>query len=166
LVDEIFCAVSREEDLLRPVAKWLRNAGFQPFMEVPLGRRRIDVLGHKRSGPGGYPKLMAVELKNDDRQFARAIDQLGTFAEYVNTVYVACTPAFAAEYLERNAEARGVEHWDADVLERKLAAGGFGLLVVERESVFEVLRPVERTPSEANVSLAVKGLSNVRLVEC
>jgi len=109
---------------------------------------------------------MAVELKNDDIQFARGIDQMGTFAEYAHTVYLACTPAFCAEYLDRNAESRGVNHWDPSVLERKLTAAGFGLLIVERDRVFEVLKPTERTPTSANITSAVSGLSSVRRVEC
>jgi hypothetical protein len=166
LVREIFARVSQEEDLLRPVSRWLLNSGFEPYMEVPLGRRRIDVLGHCAGGMGRAPQLKAVELKNDDIQFARGIDQMGTFAEYAHTVYLACTPAFCAEYLDRNAESRGVNHWDPSVLERKLTAGGFGLLIVERDAVFEVIKPTERTPSAPNITTAVNGLASVRRVEC
>ena len=165
-VREIFARVSQEEDLLRPVSRWLLDRGFEPYMEVPLGRRRIDVLGHRGGGIGRSPLLRAVELKNDDIQFARGIDQMGTFAEYAHTVYLACTPAFCAEYLDRNAESRGVNHWDPSVLERKLTVGGFGLLIVERDSVFEVLKPAERTPSSTNITSAVNGLSSVRRVDC
>jgi hypothetical protein len=165
-VREIFARVSQEEDLLRPVSRWLLDRGFEPYMEVPLGRRRIDVLGHRAGGLGRSPSLMAVELKNDDIQFARGIDQMGTFAEYAHTVYLACTPAFCAEYLDRNAESKGVNHWDPSVLERKLTAGGFGLLIVERETVFEVLKPTERTPSAPNITIAVNGCASLRRVEC
>jgi hypothetical protein len=66
LVREVFARVSQEEDLLRPVSRWLLDRGFEPYMEVPLGRRRIDVLGHRAGGIGRSPSLMAVELKNDD----------------------------------------------------------------------------------------------------
>ena len=52
------------------------------------------------------------------------------------------------------------------MLERKLNAGGFGLLIVERDTVFVVLNPTERTPSSANFNIAVNGLSSVRRVEC
>ena len=166
IVREIFARVSQEEDLLRPVAKWLLGREYEPYMEVPLGRRRIDVLGHRAGAMGRSPQLCAVELKNDDNQFARGIDQMGTFAEYAHTVYLACTPAFCAEYLDKNVESRGVRHWDPGVLERKLTSGGFGLLVVERDTVYEVLKPVERAPSPANIAATVKGLSTVRRVEC
>jgi hypothetical protein len=103
-------------------------------------------------------------LKNDYEQFKRAFNQMGTFAEYTNVVYMACTPAFVAEYLDHNESSTG--HWDWDVLERKLTAGGFGLLVVERDQVFEVVKPVERTPSSENSGRAVSALSAVNLIEC
>lgn len=165
-VREIFARISQEEDLLRPVSKWLVGRGYEPYMEVPLGRRRIDVLGHMAGGIGRAASLIGIELKNEDTQFARGIDQMGTFAEYAHAVYLACTPAFCAEYLDRNTESRGVSHWDPGVLERKLNAGGFGLLIVERDTVFVVLNPTERTPSSANFNIAVNGLSSVRRVEC
>jgi hypothetical protein len=166
LVRETFARVSQEEDLLRPVSKWLLGQGYKPFMEVPLGRRRLDVLGHKAGSMGRAASLMAVELKNDDIQFARGIDQMGTFGEYTHPVYLACTPAFCAEYLDRNAESRGVNHWDPGVLDRKLTAGGFGPLIVERDNVSEVIKPTERTPSASNVNMVVSGLTAVRRVEC
>ena len=133
-------------------------------MEISLGLGRADVLGYKKPGFSGSGWLTAVELKNDDDEFARAPDQMGTFAEYANAVYAACTPAFAAEYLDRNE--KSVKHWDPTVLERKLTDGGFGLLIVERDSVFEVIKPAERTPSSSNVSRVVSTLSEVRLIEC
>ena len=155
LVRYHFCDVGREEDLLRPVARWLRSQGYEPYMEIPLGRRRVDALGYKKATVFGSDKLLAVELKNDDLQFRRAADQMATFAEYTNAAYVACTPAFAAEYLERNAESRGVsvKHWDPDLLARRLRDGGIGLLIVEREDVYEVLKPTQRTPSEEKIAV-------------
>jgi hypothetical protein len=166
LVRDIFAGVSQEGDLLRPVSRWLLNRGFEPYMEVPLGRRRIDVLGYRAPGIIHPASLIAVELKNEDSEFGRGIDQMGTFAEYAQTVYLACTPAFCADYLERNAYSRGVNHWDPGVLERKLSAGGFGLLIVERDTVFEGLKPLERAPSSTNFATAVNGLSSVRRVDC
>jgi hypothetical protein len=123
-------------------------------MEIQLGRRRIDVLGYNRRGP----RLTAVELKNTDEEFRRGPDQMGTFAEYAHTVYLACTPAFAADYLERNAEHRAVNHWDHSLLDRKLKQGGFGLLIVERDNVFEVIKPVQQNPKEDRVSKIIASL--------
>jgi len=154
VIEDRFYDVAREEDLRRPVARWLQNRGDEPYMEIQLGRRRIDVLGYNRRGP----LLTAVELKNSDEEFRRGPDQMSSFAEYAHAVYLACTPAFAADYLERNAEHRAVNHWDPTLLDRKLKQGGFGLLIVERDAVFEVIKPVGQNPSPERVSKIINGL--------
>lgn len=154
VIEDKFYDVAREEDLRRPVARWLQSRDEQAYMEIQLGRRRIDVLGYNKRGP----RLTAVELKNSDEEFRRGPDQMGSFAEYAHAVYLACTPAFAADYLERNAEHRAVNHWDPTLLDRKLKQGGFGLLIVERDTVFEVIKPVEQSPSPERVSRIVSGL--------
>ena len=149
-----FYEVAREEDLRRPVARWLQGRGHEPYMEIQLGRRRIDVLGYNKR----ESRLTAVELKNSDEEFRRLPDQMSSFAEYAHAVYLACTPAFAADYLDRNAEHRAVSHWDPTVLDRKLKRAGFGLLIVERDTVFEVIKPVEQNPSPERVSKIISGL--------
>jgi hypothetical protein len=154
VIEDKFYDVAREEDLRRPVARWLQSRDEQPYMEIQLGRRRIDVLGYNTRGP----RLTAVELKNSDEEFRRGPDQMGSFAEYAHAVYLACTPAFAADYLERNAEHRAVNHWDPTLLDRKLKQGGFGLLMVERDNVFEVIKPVEQSPLPERVSKIISGL--------
>ena len=161
---EWFYGVSQEDDLRIPVARWLVRQGLGAYMEIPLGTGRVDVLGYMKPSLASASRLFAIELKNDYEQFKRAFNQMGTFAEYTNVVYMACTPAFVAEYLDHNEGSTG--HWDRDVLERKLAAGGFGLLVVERDQVFEVVKPVERTPSSENSERTVGALSAVNLIEC
>ncbi len=165
VVADKFYDVSREEDLMRPIARWLEARGEDPYMEIQLGRRRIDVLGLKRPGLTGSPRLTAVELKNSDEQFRRGPDQMGTFAEYAHAVYLACTPAFAAEYLERNADHPSVGRWDPTLLDRKLKQGGFGLLIVERDKVFEVIKPVEQTPAEDKVAKVVSTLPALHKIE-
>jgi len=52
-----FYEFAREEDLRRPVARWLKGRSDEPYMEIQLGRHRIDVLGHNTRGP----RLSAVE---------------------------------------------------------------------------------------------------------
>ncbi len=158
VIRDKFYDVAREEDLRRPIARWLEALNETPYMEIQLGRRRIDVLGYKKSGALGSPRLTAVELKNSDEEFRRGPDQMGSFAEYSHAVYLACTAAFAAEYLERNAGHRSVNHWDPTLLDRKLKQGGFGLPIVERDHVFEVVKPVEQTPSAARVATVVSRL--------
>jgi hypothetical protein len=154
VISDKFYDIAREEDLRRPVARWLQARGDEPYMEIQLGRRRIDVLGYSKNGP----RLTAVELKNSDEEFRRGPDQMGSFAEYAHAVYLACTPAFAADYLERNAKHRAVNHWDPTLLDRKLKQGGFGLLIVERDTVFEVIKPIEQTPSPERVAKIIAGL--------
>jgi len=160
VVRDKFCDVAREEDLMRPVARWLQARGDTPYMEIQLGRRRIDVLGYNNKN-----RLTAIELKNSDEQFRRGPDQMATFAEYAHVVYLACTPAFAAEYLERNAENRSVNRWDATLLDRKLKQGGFGLLIVERDHVFEVIKPVEQNPSEERVRRIIHSLPALHKID-
>jgi hypothetical protein len=133
-------------------------------MEIPMGSARVDVLGCRKRGLSGSGSLTAVELKNDYQQFKRALNQVSTFAEYANLVYIACTPAFAADYLDRNENS--VKHWDATAFERKITGGGIGLLIVERDQVFEVVKPIERTPNSTNFSRVVSALSAVNLIEC
>lgn len=165
VIEDKFYCVSREEDLKRPIARWLEARGEEPYMEIQLGRRRIDVLGFKKPGLMGSPRLTAVELKNSDEEFRRGPDQMGTFAEYAHTVYLACTPAFAADYLERSANHRSVNRWDPTLLDRKLKQGGFGLLIVERDNVFEVIKPVEQTPAEEKVAKVVSTLPALHKIE-
>jgi hypothetical protein len=155
VVMDRFYEVAREEDLRRPVGRWLIDRGDEPYMEIQLGRRRIDALGYNK----GTQRLTAVELKNSDAEFRRGPDQMGSFTEYAHTVYLACTPAFAADYLERNADHRAVNHWDPTLLDRKLKQGGFGLLIVERDKVFEIISPVEQTPPPERVAKVIAGLA-------
>jgi len=159
-----FNGVSEEDDLRVPVGRWLRNSGYQPHMEIPLGSARVDVLGYKHSTLSSSERLVAVELKNDLQQFKRALNQMSTFAEYANAVYMACTPDFVAEYLDHNEQSTG--HWDPDALERKLTGNGLGLLIIEKEMVYEVTKPLERTPSSGNRSNVAMALSDVNLIDC
>jgi len=159
-----FCGVSDEADLTIPIARWLKSLGYDPYMEIPMGSGRVDVLGYKKTSLSGLGSLTAIELKNDYGQFKRLLNQASTFAEYSNLVYIACTPAFAADYLDRNENS--VKHWDATAFERKLAGGGIGLLIVEREQVFEVIKPAERIPPSANISRVTSALSAINLIEC
>lgn len=145
LVAEIFNYVKAEKALLSPVAFWLRDERqFSVFTEVPMGAKQIDVLGYSKGTLWGH-NVTGVELKNDLEQFKRGLDQMTTFGQYAEEIYLACTPYMAAEYLSKHADARGVHHWDPDILNKKLRDFGFGLLLVraswETPVVKEVLRP-------------------------
>jgi hypothetical protein len=157
---EIFCGVSRENALAEPVARWLADQGFQPYGEIPMGTKRIDVLGHKKVLLGLSEQLVGVELKNDVSQLQRGLDQMTTFGEYAHAIYLACTPALAAEYLDRHSEGGNVHHWDATVFDRKLEEFGFGLLLVEGQDVYEVIKPRERKPDSRRIKETVASLAD------
>jgi len=71
-----------------------------------------------------------VELKNSEAQLRRGLDQMTAFAEYVNEVWLACTPLMAAEYLHKHTASKTVRRWDPEVLNRKVSEFGSGLLIV------------------------------------
>lgn len=161
---EIFSVVPREDMLLKPVSRWLKSRGLDPYKEVPMGRVRIDVLGHQPGGFFSSETLVGVELKNDDSQLKRGLDQLFTVSEYVHQIYLACTPALAIDCLHRHAEAHSVQHWDSGILERKLKTIGCGLLIVEGQDVTEVVRPREGSPRSSMFEIAKSGLKRNLLV--
>lgn len=141
ILDVIFSAVRREADLYEPVATWLKGQELQTFAEVPMGRCRCDVVGYREGNWLRSESIVAVELKAADEQMKRGLDQMATYRAYAHRVYMACTPAEIAEYLDLHAEARGVKHWDGEALYRKLRDHGYGLLVVEGARAFEFLTP-------------------------
>jgi len=150
---DMFSNVRRECDLLNPVGKWLRRQGLEAHAEIPMGRKRTDVVGYRPPRLGGLlsPTLVAVELKNEMKEMERAIDQMTSYADYAHCVYLACTPAMAAEYLEAHADARGVKHWDSEVLDRKLKKLGFGLLLIEGSEISEYRKPRENQVPKKNI---------------
>jgi len=160
----IFSDVKKEADLLPPVAEWLRTKGGDVYAEVPLGRCRVDALSHREGGFFRSARVVAVELKDDDHQIKRGLDQMVTYRDYAHVVYMACTPAAIADQLNRHAEGRGVHHWDADVMYRRVRDLGFGLLVVEGNKVFEFIEPSESAPAEKKLTELTTSLKKARRV--
>jgi len=159
VIGEFFFDVKKEADLLAPVASWLTKKGYDAYAEIPLGVKRVDVLGHKNGFLSGN-HLIAIELKNEKTQFERALDQMTTFGQYAHKTYLACTPALAADYLDRHSCARGVKHWDGRVFETKLRDFGVGLLLVEGNRVCEVIKPNEEEElKEGKLKEALSALS-------
>jgi hypothetical protein len=106
-------------------------------------------------------RLVAVEAINDAREIDDALVRLKALDDRVHAMYLACTPAVAAEYLHLQATAGGpAARWDADALRRKLQAPGVGLLVVEGDAVAQVLLPQERKPNSAKVAELAATLSS------
>jgi hypothetical protein len=144
-----FSPVKKEADLLTPIAAWLgAQGGLDVFKEVPMGTKRVDLLGYRKGGFFRSDSAVAVELKNDIEQLKRGLDQMSTFSEYAHRVYLACTPLMAAQYLQKHAEARTVRHWDPDVLNNKLRKVGIGLLLVRDKDIEEVIPPRDSTPND------------------
>lgn len=161
-VNAMFSAAKKEADLALPVANWLRNQGLKVYAEVPMGTKRPDLIGFKEGGWLSSTRLVSVELKNECGQLKRGLDQMTTFGEYSRHVYLACTPAMAAEYLNAHASSRSVRHWDPEVLNNKLREFGFGLLLVMSGSggpfAIEVLGPREREPKAVKVTEVIEVL--------
>lgn len=139
-VKMLWPSVKKEADLLAPVAAHYRTEKYEVYREIPMGRKRVDILCHKPAGFLRAEHLIAIELKNSLAELKRGIDQLTTFADYAHSVYLACTPALAVEFLTDHASARGVHKWDPKALENKLSRAGIGLLIVRENDVFEVAR--------------------------
>ncbi len=161
---ELWSDVPTEACLAGPVARWLKTVGVDTYAEVPLGTKRADVLGFRKGGLLSGSRSIVVELKNEHEQMKRGLDQMTTFAQYGHETYLACTPFFAAHFLDRHAEGQKVKHWDPAVLREKLAAFGFGLLLVEGEHVFEVMRPERRTPTPGKLAEVEFALRTARRI--
>lgn len=146
---EVFYNPKKETDLAKPVAAWLAERGLKVYAEVATGTKRPDMIGYKEGGWLSSPRVVTVELKNDVGQLKRGLDQMTTFGEYSNQVYLACSAAMAADYLGKHASAHSVKHWDPEVLNNKLRAFGFGLLLIwTHDMAIEVLAPTERSPAK------------------
>jgi hypothetical protein len=160
VLKDLFHARSRENELLEPVAIWLRSQGFDASDEVSIGKKRADVVGHRAPSFGGLVsrKIIAVELKNDVKEFERAMDQMSTYRQYAHEVYLACPPAMAMQYLEEHALARGVNAWNTRILDEKLSGVGLGLLLVERDGVSVHLAARGADLSPPNIAELVRTL--------
>lgn len=155
---ELFHGRKTEGELKSPVAAWLKARGMVAFDEVPMGTKRPDVVGHASGGWFSSERVLAIELKNDVEQLKRGLDQMTTFGQYSHAVYLGCTPHMAAEYLNRHGSARNVTRWDARVLESKVKAFGFGLLLVAGDDVHEVVAPRVHEPDGTKVREVVASL--------
>ncbi len=126
-----------------------------------MGTSRVDVLGSKKGGWLSATEIVAVELKNDLAQMKRGLDQMTNYADYAHRVYLAITPFLAAAYLDSHSEGlQGPPLGCGCVLDRKLEQFGFGLLLVEGNSVYEHRQAKPRVPHAKKlqeVELALRG---------
>jgi len=145
----VFPSARREAELTGPVVNWLRTKCDSVYEEVPMGTSRADVVGYRPpfsifGAPLTVPTVVTVELKNQLGQLTRGLDQMTTYRDYSTSVYLACTPRLAVDYLKKHANSPGIRRWEPDALEHKLKSFGFGLLLIEGEEVTEVRPPKSR----------------------
>lgn len=133
------------------------------FRPSPLdGRSNGAVIGYRKRGLLRSARVVAVELKNELEQLKRGLDQMTTFADYAHVVYLACTPALGAAFLDSHAEGRGVRSWDPDLLTKKLNSFGFGLLLVEGRDVNEIVEPVARDVAKDKLAEVVASMAEMK----
>jgi hypothetical protein len=140
----LFSDVADKNDLAPAIRMWLNVMGFVEYKDAPDGLPKVDVLAYQAGRLMTKPRIVGIELHNDLSELEPALARMNVVAPYTNVMYLACTPAFAAEFLLANANAPNAERWNPSALRDKLAALGFGLFIVEGEAVSESLAPRER----------------------
>ena len=145
----LFNEVARKEDLAEAITLWLGVLGFNVYKGLSAEMPGAEVFGYQTERFMTKPRILGIELHNDLSQLEPTLDRMATLAEYTHAMYLACTPALAAEFLVARVNEPNVEHWDPLAFRKKLASRGFGLLLVEGDAVSESLAPKERKPNLA-----------------
>jgi hypothetical protein len=141
---KLFSDVAHEDDLGPGIRMWLNVMGFAEYKDAPAGLPKVDVLAYQAGRLMTKPRILGIELHNDLSELEPTLARMNVVAPYTNVMYLACTPAFGAEYLLASGNAPGARRWDPSALRRRLTALGFGLFVVEGDAVSESLAPRER----------------------
>ncbi|HEX4406742.1 MAG TPA: hypothetical protein VH560_18010 [Polyangia bacterium] len=141
---KLFNDVAHENDLGPGIRMWLSVMGFAEYKDAPADLPKVDVLAYQAGRLMTKPRILGIELHNELSDLDSALARMSVVAPYTNVMYLACTPAAAAEYLLASGNAPTTRRWDASALRRKLGALGFGLFIVEGEAVSESLAPRER----------------------
>lgn len=145
VVDEVFRAVPRLQDLSKPLSEWLHVAGLNPQVGGVPRTGRANLIGARGGGMIAAPRTVGIEVINDSAELEVTIGEKSI--DNTHAAYVACTPAVAASFLWFTATR--LKHWDADALRRGLEPSGRGLLIVEGDAVAQVIRAQERKPDKA-----------------
>jgi hypothetical protein len=140
----LFSDVADKNDLGPAIRLWLNVMGFVEYKDAPAGLPKVDVLAYQAGRLMTKPRIVGIELHNDVNDLEPTLARMNVVAPYTNVMYLACTPAFAAEFLLASGNAPGAKRWIPAALRLKLAALGFGLFIVEGEAVSESLAPRER----------------------
>jgi hypothetical protein len=141
---QLFSDVADENDLGPAVRMWLNVMGFVEYKDVPAELPKVDVIAYQAGRLMTKPRIVGIELHNELSGLEAALARMSVVAPYTNVMYLACTPAFAAEFLLAGGNAPGAKRWNPSALRRKLADLGFGLFIVEGEALSESLAPRER----------------------
>jgi hypothetical protein len=128
---ELFSRAPDVAALAPPVATWLDSGGLTLFKRLPPGSA-FDQVGYHKAVFSGL-RVVGVSIKNDARQIDDVLESMKTFARYTQSMYLALTPAVAAEYLA--ACAAVTSRWDGEALARRLQPLGVGLLMIEGDAV-------------------------------
>ena len=150
VVDDLWKRVSSVQDLAMPLATWLDLAGLIPHAGGTPATGRANVIGYRGGGFVSDPRVVAIEALNDVGELGRALDAIRTSKQHTSAAYLACTPALVAEFLwSRTAIA---PHWEAEALNGKLRAAGFGLLLLEGDAVAQAVLPQERKADKVKLA--------------
>ena len=147
-IDRLFCRAADTQALAGPLVSWLQLAGLVPSAGTAAAPGRMSLTAHRGGGYIAKMRLVGVEAVNDPQELDAALEQLEAVQGSAHAVYLACTPALAADYLWAHAATAGVR-WDPDLIRRNLHELGIGLLVVEGDAVAQVMLPTEGKPTAA-----------------
>ncbi len=155
-VDGLFRRVARVQDLAAPLTTWLDLAGLTAYPGNAPGLGRANLIGYRGRSMIGGGHVVGIEAANDVDELARALDEPKRARDSLTASYLACTPALVAQLLwARTAVAA---RWEADALRQRAQAGGFGLLLVEGDAVWQVLPPQERSLDPAKLAAITSAL--------
>jgi len=150
LHSEFFYGVRKDSDLKEPVAKWLADKGCKVYPEVLVGTNQADLVGYQEGGFLRGELLIGIELKNDFDQMKRAFDQLTTYDQFCDSIYLAATPLCCAQFVRWFSIRTG--NLVTTALEDKLRKTGAGLLLVT-ESGVEVVQEATKERSRLRARL-------------
>jgi hypothetical protein len=144
LVDEIFRAVPRLQDLSKPLSEWLHLTGLNPQAGGVPRTGRANLIGARGGRFIAAPRVIGVEAINDSAELKVSLEDKSI--DNTHASYVACTPAVAASFLWFDATHRN--RWDGDALRRGLEPSGRGLILVEGDAVAQVIPAKQRKPDK------------------
>jgi hypothetical protein len=155
-VDSLFKRAASVRDLAAPLATWLDLAGLTAHPGNAPGLGRANLIGYRGRSMMGGGHVVGIEATNDLTQLGRALDEPKRERDNLTASYLACTPAVVAELLWARSDVSS--RWEADALRQKAQAGGFGLLLVEGDGVWQALLPQERRVDAAKLAAITSAL--------